>query len=118
VCLIPVALAGPERSQDPLFIQRISSSADLEVVGIHQPFERGNIEVQVGKEPLALRNEDLLERVHPTTYSRRYRSALGLSRHTVRRLGLSVLRLLAQLARYAAAEEDGALPLPSAIGGA
>ena len=64
VGLIPVALAGPERSQDPLFIQRISSSADLEVVGIHQSFERRNIEVQMSKEPFALRNEDLLDRIH------------------------------------------------------
>jgi hypothetical protein len=95
VGLIPVALAGSERSQDPLFVYGISSGVDLEVVRIHQSFERRNIEVQVGKEPFALRNEDPLDRVHPTTCSRRYRSALGLSRHTVRRLGLFVLRLLA-----------------------
>ena len=70
----------------------------MEVVGIHQSFERRNIEVQVGKEPFALRNEDLLDRVHLATCLRRYRLALGFSRHTVRRLGLLVLRLLAQLA--------------------
>jgi hypothetical protein len=68
VCLIPVALAGPERSQD------------------------------------------LLGGVHLTTCSRRYGLALGFSRHTVRRLGLLVFRLLAQLAQYTAGEEDIALP--------
>jgi hypothetical protein len=51
--------------------------------------------VQVSQEPFALHNEDLLDRVHLTACSRRYRSALGFSRHTVRRLGLFVLRLLA-----------------------
>lgn len=69
MCLCPVTFTGQERSKDLLFVYRISSGVDLQIVGVHQTVECPDIESQVGKEPLTFRKENLLDRIHlaPTT---------------------------------------------------
>ena len=102
VCLCPVAFTGPERSEDLLFAYRISSGVDLEIVGIHQPIESRDIELQVRKKPFAFREKYLLDRIHLIARTLCPRLMLDFSRDPLRSLGLFVLLFLAKLPEDAA----------------